>query len=224
MKYLFKSFGFTLLALLALNSCSSPFAPNKSEEELVKKERERLERLKAVEREKQFKEDQAKKDPANYKPIEVNGIYSISVPKDMKPTDYLNDEASLQYFNIYKEQYMIVIDESKSEFLEAFKSFDEYDDDKSVVENYATAQLSFFKEEMTFRKESGLLPMMINGRPALRKTAIADMEGVPEPISYQFAFIEGKKNLYLIMAWTTEDKTRDFFEEQMFMFKSMREL
>jgi len=224
MKNQLKPFGIALLAALVLNACSSPFAPSEAEVEQAKRVQELAQKLEAEKREKEYKEEQAKKDPANYKAIDVNELYTMSVPKDMKPTDFLNDEASLQYFNIYKEHYVIVIDESKSEFIEVFKSMDEYDTDLSVVENYAKAQLNFFSEDLTFRKETGLQPMTINDRDALRKSAVADVEGVPNPISYQFAFAEGKKNLYMIMAWTTEENARDFFEQQMFMFKSLKEL
>lgn len=224
MKNHLRVIGFPVLAMLVLNACSSPFAPSEEEAKRTKLQQEIAQKLEAEKREKEYKEKQAKKDPANYKAIDVNNLYSISVPKDMKSTDFLNDEASLQYFNIYKDQYVMVIDESKAEFIEVFQDLDEYDNNKSIIENYADAQLSFFSENLKIRKETGLQSIKMNGREGLRKSAVADVEGVPDPISYQFAFAEGKTNLYLIMSWTTESKARDFYDQQMFMFNSLKEL
>ncbi len=59
----------------------------------------------------------------------------------MKQTNDLNEEASLQYNNLFKENYIIEIDESKEEFISAMDEAEINDPSYSVVENYRNIQL-----------------------------------------------------------------------------------
>ncbi|MFT5859758.1 MAG: hypothetical protein ACI865_001862 [Flavobacteriaceae bacterium] len=53
----------------------------------------------------------------------------------------LNDQASLQFANLQKEKYIIVIHESKSEYIEIFRDLDQFDEALSVIDNYAEHQV-----------------------------------------------------------------------------------
>ena len=56
----------------------------------------------------------------DFKKVEINHEYQVSIPKYMRKTNSLNDDASLQCQNIFKETYLIIIDEPKDEFIEVF--------------------------------------------------------------------------------------------------------
>ena len=81
---------------------------------------------------------------SDFKSISINNEYSVKLPKHMKEAKNLNDEASLQYQNIFKEVYFVVIDEPIEEFKEVFIDLGEYNDSLSLLKNYKQIQLGFF--------------------------------------------------------------------------------
>jgi hypothetical protein len=160
----------------------------------------------------------------NYNTIEVAGNYSMDIPDFMKSTTALNDEASLQYNNLFKEKYVIVIDEDKAEFIDVFKELGEYDESKSVIENYSDLQISYFKEAGGVIRESKLISKDINGMPSRQIAIDANVQGVDESISYWLGYVEGKESMYSIMAWTLESRKDDFEKEANTMIRSLKEL
>lgn len=80
--------------------------------------------------------------------VSINNEYSVSIPDYMKEMTSLNDDASFQYANIYKETYTIVIDEDKQEFMDAFKEIGIYNDSLSAIENYSDYQIKSFQESL----------------------------------------------------------------------------
>ena len=160
----------------------------------------------------------------NYEVKEINGLYSMKIPDFMTSSSSLNDDASLQYNNLYKEKYIIVIDENKQEFVDAFKEIEEYDESMSIVDNYASVQLQYMAEAGTIIKESELKNLKINGMQARMRAIDANIAGVAEPISYWLGYVEGKENMYTIMAWTLESRKDSYEAEANEMIKSIREL
>jgi len=141
----------------------------------------------------------------DFKTITVQNLYKLSVPKYMKEMNNLNDEASLQYANIYKEAYAIVIHESKQEFIDSFKEYGEYDNELSMIDNYTNAQINFFKEGADIKsveKSDGI--EMVNGANARRVIMKGNAEGID--VGYVLGFVEGEENIYMIMNWTLLDR------------------
>ena len=56
--------------------------------------------------------------------VNIQGKYSLSVPSFLTKVNNLNEDASLQYQHAWKELYVIVIDEAKSEIGTALKTYD----------------------------------------------------------------------------------------------------
>lgn len=160
----------------------------------------------------------------NYETVEVSGLYSMKIPDFMKSTTTLNTDASLQYNNLYKEKYIIVIDEDKQEFIDAFKEIDEYDESMSVVDNYASVQLQYMAEAGTINKESDIKKVKINGMEGRMRAIDANIAGVPEAISYWLGYVEGKNTMYTIMVWTLESRKDSYEKEANEMIKSIKEL
>ena len=48
--------------------------------------------------------------------ITFEDVYQIELPGDMSSTMELNEDASLEYSNIIKEKYLIIIHESKEDW------------------------------------------------------------------------------------------------------------
>jgi len=141
---------------------------------------------------------------SEYKEITVDPIYKLSVPNYMKEMKSLNDEASLQYANIYKETYTVVIHENKQDFVNYFKELNEYDDEISVIENYSQAQTKFFEANVDINKMDAYGLTKINGYNARQIKMKGTVEG--QNIGYIVGYFEGKEHLYLVMNWTLLDR------------------
>jgi hypothetical protein len=152
------------------------------------------------------------------------GGYKISIPKHMTVSRELNDDASLQYQDIYKELYIIVIDEPKTDFIKTFSEPDinEYDDKLTPEKNYRIVQMKSMKEKMTLRGEPNVKKATINGLDAEIVDFTGAVEGVESDIYYKLAFVEGTKNLYMIMTWTLatdKDKNTEEMDQMIQSFK-----
>jgi hypothetical protein len=153
----------------------------------------------------------------DFKKINVNNLYTIKLPKYMdEAKEDLNDVASLQYENQLKETYLLIIDESKKEYIDSYRRFDEYNEELSVAENYKNAQLELIQEGIKTLRLSEPSTSKINGLDVVHLELDAKVEGVFYDITYFFNFIEGKENMYMIMAWTLtseKDTYREVFKK-----------
>lgn len=163
-------------------------------------------------------------DKAEYKTVEIDGVYAMEVSDALKEYPGLNEDASLEYANIYKEKYIIVIDEDKNDFVDVYKEIGEYDDSKSVIENYEYVQSNFMAESGVITYESDVTEKKVNGMPSRQLQIDAMVEGVDDAVSYWLGYVEGKDNLYTIMAWTLKDSKEDFESEAEEMINSLKEL
>ncbi|MFT5778789.1 MAG: hypothetical protein ACI837_001745 [Crocinitomicaceae bacterium] len=155
---------------------------------------------------------------------EVQGLYSVEIPDFMESSAELNDQASLQYSNLYEEKYIIVIDENKQEFIDVFTELELYDSEKSVIDNYAEQQYEIISDEAEIDHQSMLVSLVVNDLPMRRKNFDAKVDGILEDISYFFAFVEGEESLYTIMAWTLGSKKSEFIDEVDVIMTSFQEL
>lgn len=158
--------------------------------------------------------------------VTIKDQYSMMIPKYMKEVSNLNQDASLQYQNIYKETYIIVIDEPTDEFISVFKDLEEYNDSISVVRNYRDIQLQYLAEGIDIINMTEPESLQINGLDSEKVTIDGAVEGIDFNITYFLTFIEGSDNLYMIMAWVHEDekeKYRGTFEQVVGSFKLVNE-
>lgn len=159
----------------------------------------------------------------DFQEVEINGQYKMHVPDYMNQSYDLNAEASLQYQNTTKETYVIIIDEDKEEFVEMFQLIGMYDDELSVIDNYASVQTQSLLENVTVEEKTEPKSYEINGLPAVTTEIQGEATGVVYPIYYYMTFIEGADDLYMIMTWTlkeSKDTYKGTFEK---MVKSFEE-
>ncbi len=138
--------------------------------------------------------------------VNINDDYEIMVPSYMKVAKTLNDEASLQYQNIFKQNFLVVLDEPSDEFVSVFEELGEYDHDISMIENYMHIQTGYMKEELTLSQEYEPVTLKINGLDAISIEFDAFIEDYPDEIFYHLTYIDGGKNIYMIMSWTTMEQ------------------
>lgn len=149
-----------------------------------------------------------KEEKVDLVPIRVSD-YELSVPSYMKEGD-LNEDASLQFQNIFRETYVIVIDEGKQEIRDVYLSLNEYDTTRSAVDNYTNIQLSLLHESMAIDSLSEIQSLTVNNLEARQVELIARVEGVSKDIYYLLTFVEGDSNVYMIMSWTLADRKEKY--------------
>lgn len=141
-----------------------------------------------------------------WKKIEVNN-FAIELPSYLSISKQLNDDASLQYQNIFKELYIIVIDENKSEMGSSLEDngLDElYSND---FEGY-TSLLSNNLANNVAMKNKTEKDTLINSLQA----KILKFEGKVEDIDvfYEVVYINGIDDYYQVMSWTLLEKKSEF--------------
>jgi hypothetical protein len=156
--------------------------------------------------------------------VTIDEDYSMSVPTYMTKSTTLNKEASLQYQNIFKEVYVIVIGEDKQVFIDTFKNLGTYDSTRSPLSNYADVQVQSTSANMNVVSKKNIVRSKMNGMRAATTEIDATVEGVSTPITYFLTFFEGKKKLYMVMGWTLQSKKeihRGTFEKMAKTFKAI---
>ncbi len=132
--------------------------------------------------------------------------YSVMLPNYMEESLKLNPDASLKYASEVKNEFLIIINESKSIFEEKYAAFNS-ENKSSTLENYSNTQLSYTKENMnviSFSKPTMFNIGNIKGVKATKEIKLAELT---EPVSYFFFYLESKTQLFTIMAWTIKQNT-----------------
>ena len=143
------------------------------------------------------------------KKININEEYALSVPQYMTELKSLHDDASLQYANLFKETYIVVIDESKEEFITTFKELEIYNDSLTALENYSNFQLKSFKESIRALDVKKLYSRIKNLPSQIHKFN-GEVEGLD--IAYVVSFVEADKKMYMIMSWTMKNRYSKYKE------------
>jgi hypothetical protein len=165
-----------------------------------------------------------KESKVSLTPVSINGEYSMSVPEFMSKASSLNDGASLQYQNLFKEAYVIVIDEPKADYVNAYKELSVYDTTRSVISNYTDTQIQSITANVEVLAKTEIKSFKVNGLKAKSLEVDGNLEGVNSAITYFLTCIEGKDKLYLVMAWTLQDrkdKHRETFKEMVKTFRTL---
>jgi hypothetical protein len=151
-------------------------------------------------------------------------LYEISVPKYMEEASDLNMEASMQFRNIDKESYLAIIDEDKSDFVEAYKELGAYDSSLSTIGNYRKIQLDYFMERLEVISQSAPKQLNIDGMDAEQVEFTGRVAVVDSDIFYMMTFVEGRNDVYMIMTWTLGNTEETYIETFYHMVDSFREL
>lgn len=167
----------------------------------------------------------ATKAEVKYNVVKINDLYSMKIPDFMTVTTQLQEDASLQYNNPFKEKYVTVLDEDREEIKTFMDDYGVYDESKSMLENYVDTRLSYLKESgISILKETDLKSEMINGRKAYSIEIDGSVPEISEDIAYFFTYVEGKDHFYMISSWTLLSRKDAYTEEVEEMAHSFKEL
>ena len=155
--------------------------------------------------------------------VTIENKYSISIPSFLvKASTELNEDASLQYLHTWKEFYVIVIDESKSEMQKALIDNNLTNEYSNDIEGYSDLLLDGFEEGLSIYNKSDIIDTEINNMPAKLLAISGRIEGVD--VYYSLAFIEEKERYYQIMAWTLLNKESKYKAQMKKIMNSLKEL
>ena len=160
-----------------------------------------------------------------YDIVKIEDLYSMKVPKFMTVTNQLQEDASLQYNNPFKEKYVTVLGEEREEIMAFMQDYGVYDDSKSKLENYVDTRLGYLTESgISVINQTDLKSETINGRKAYSTAIDATVPDISEDISYFFTYVEGKDHFYMISSWTLLNRKDDYIDEVKEMTSSFKEL
>jgi hypothetical protein len=155
--------------------------------------------------------------------VTIDNKYSISLPSLLvKASTTLNADASLQYLHTWKEFYVIVIDESKSEMQKALTDNNLTDKYSNDIKGYSELLLDGFEQSISISHKSDIVDTLINNLPARVLTINGRAEGIDA--FYSLAFIEGKERYYQIMTWTLSSKEYEYKDKMSKILYSIKEL
>ena len=146
--------------------------------------------------------------------LSVDNIYQIELPSDMSPmTTEINMVASLQYANLFKEKYIMIIHEEKSEVNEAFQySIDLQKFTKIVVQGY----------EESFNCVANISDISIDGFNGNMVKMDGELDGIN--ITWHAILIESKSYFYQICFWTLTNRKKKHMEGLFNSAKTFHEL
>ena len=148
--------------------------------------------------------------------------YSLKVPNFMKKANALHPEASIQYQNLYKEVYLIGLDEDKYDIVETFEDLGEWDEELTNIQNYRKIYMNFFSENSGLLGTPEIRPVKIRGMDAEIVTLEVKVEDIPYDLFYSMGFIEGEEKFYMLMAWTLLDNKKKYNEPFEKMIRSFK--
>lgn len=133
--------------------------------------------------------------------VKIKGKYTVQLPGSFEEAKNLNKDASLQYQDIYKDMYVIVIDEKKTgvkNLLEENAMTDVYNPN---LKGYSDIIIHGIDPSIIIDSMPPFKEAQINGLKSRQVT----FEGTSQnlDIVWKFAFIEGKDTYYQMMVWTS---------------------
>ncbi len=135
--------------------------------------------------------------------------FSIKIPDYLTETDDLNEDAEMQMQNMFRETYMIVMAESKSDFNFARRILDMGSDSLSYAENYMDMQLESMEESFNYKVTKSKMTHVINGMPAMTVEAGANIDGLN--VVYIITTVESDNDIFYATSWTLKDRKDKYF-------------
>ncbi|GGB79571.1 hypothetical protein GCM10007424_19670 [Flavobacterium suaedae] len=154
--------------------------------------------------------------------IKVKNLYSIEIPGYFEKASNLNKDASLEYQNIFKDIYIMVIDEPKSEFNDVIEENGMTYLYEPNLSGYAKIVKETFGNSGTMDSIPNLKDRTINGLKAKTFHCTGTVEG--EDIYWVSACLEGKDHYYQIVSWTQAGSKEDYKPDMYAMINSFKEL
>lgn len=162
-----------------------------------------------------------KAEKSDWQVVKANG-FEIKLPANLKTASNLNEDATVQYQNIFKEYFNIVIHESAAEFNIAIIDAELEADYPATIDGYANFNKDRFSENVDeIIHLSDLQSLKLNGLDARYFEARAKVSGTD--IFYHYGFVKGDTSYYQVMSWTSTKREADHKATMLESLKSMKE-
>jgi len=154
--------------------------------------------------------------------VTVDDKFSLQIPGYLSEANGLNSDASLQYQNLIKEFYVIVIDEDIETFNEAINENQLQDIYSTDFDGYFSLLIDSFSEGIEIFTVSDQVDLTINDMPAKS----IEIEGQVDDVSiyYNYTVVKGETDYYQILSWTLRDKKINYLDQMNEIAKSFVEL
>lgn len=144
--------------------------------------------------------------PSHFKTIEIDSLVTFACPKEMPQAENLKLQGDYQFADLINVQYVVVQIASK-----------ELD-----LKSYSTAKLDELQLKMVDPTSSKLEPFSLNEIQGYSTEIDAKVYGWPSKLHYWISVVELDDNFVTTIAWTTEDRIKDFKEDAEIIIKSFR--
>jgi hypothetical protein len=132
--------------------------------------------------------------------VSYQNKYSIEIPNYLTKSFNLNDEATLQYQNLFKDEYVIIIEEPKSEFDDAIEILGT----TKGLEGYHQILVQNLETAIENMEITAVENIKINSFSAKIFSVTGNVENYN--VFYKYGIIEGSKSYFQILCWTSKDK------------------
>ncbi len=154
--------------------------------------------------------------------ITIENRYKLTMPSFLSKTEDLNEDASLQYQNLFKEFYLLVIDEPKSDLQGILDDYDLNDSYTNDLDGYSNLIIDGVLNNLIDPTKSDMVETHINGLPARVTTITGTIEGID--ILYTYGIYEGKELYYQVISWTEIEKQSKYQPKMDAIVQSFKEL
>ena len=143
--------------------------------------------------------------------VSSDGRSKLVVPAGFKVDDTLHDDAELEVSNVWEENYLVVLTESKLDF------------DDITVDEHSELTLGILVDSLdSARIEKGPRELRIHGLRALQYEVRGSIDGVR--VVYLHTTVNGKESFYQIVAWTLPSKFKENEPKMRGMIASFEEV
>lgn len=154
--------------------------------------------------------------------VKIENRYSLTIPAFLSETNNLNEDASLQYQNLFKEFYVVVIDEPKDELHRLLEDYDLTDRYEDNVDGYASLIFDGLNESLVNPKQGEVVTDNVNGMAARLTTFDGTIDDIQ--IFYSYGIYEGQDTYYQVIVWTESDKQSKYRAKMDAILQTLKEL
>ncbi|MBK6977922.1 MAG: hypothetical protein IPH28_13145 [Cytophagaceae bacterium] len=154
--------------------------------------------------------------------VTIEKKFSLTLPSFLSKSTELNEDATLQYQNMVKEFYVVVIEDTKSEMKKSLEENNLTELYPNDINGYSCLLVQGLEKNMKITKKTALIDTVVNNMPAKHIRLSGKVEGLDA--FYSVAFVEGKDTYYQVMAWTLANKEAQYTERMNKIIHSLKEL
>ncbi|MGJ8593152.1 MAG: hypothetical protein ACSHXF_11420 [Aquaticitalea sp.] len=154
--------------------------------------------------------------------VTIDNRYSLTIPKFLSEGTDLHDDASLQYQHIFKEFYVVVIDEPKDEMHSVLELNDLTDIYSKDIDGYAKLIFDSVYESLLDPVQTDVVETTVNGMAARLSTLVGMADDIS--IFYDYGVYESEDRYYQVIAWTLSDQQSKYQSQMDAILHSLKEL